>query len=126
MPYFYGLLLLTGLLVAGVYQIGGAVRWEMHDASARAYLVNFYGAEQSGTLGFRWAAPQAGLRVPGLGSFPGLVHLTLNGDPWGGPPRTVTVTINADPPASSAATTAAVLVSRATSSTGHTSGLMPM
>ncbi len=93
-PYLYGLWLLATLLVAAAYQVGGSYTWPMGDRLTGEYLINFTGPEKAGDVPFRWTAPSALLRVPGLGLYGGVVRLRMNGETWGGAPRTATVQVN--------------------------------
>ena len=93
-PYLYGLWLLAALLVTAAYQVGGSYRWPMGDRLTGEYLVNFTGPERAGDVPFRWTAPSALLRVPGIGVYGGTVRVRLNGETWDGPPRTATVQVN--------------------------------
>ena len=97
-PYLYGLWLLAVLLVTAAYQVGGSYSWPMDDRLTGEYLVNFTGPEKAGAVPFRWTAPSALLRVPGLGVYDGTVRVRLNGETWDGPQRTATVQVNDGPP----------------------------
>ncbi len=97
-PHLFILLALAAALVGTVYQVGGDYAWAMGDDGTAVFLTGFFGVEHAGTVPFRWATTNAGLRAPGAGGYAGVAHLRLNGDPWGGPQRVSTVRINDDPP----------------------------
>src|SRR3954467_9067965 len=99
-PYLYGLWLLALLLTGAAYQVGGDFEWPIGDRLTGEYLVNFTGPERAGDVPFRWTAPSALLRVPGIGVYGGQVRLRLNGESWGGPPRTASVQVNSGVPVS--------------------------
>ncbi|HET7081788.1 MAG TPA: hypothetical protein VFM49_30535 [Chloroflexia bacterium] len=81
------------LLIAGVYQVGGDYRWDMGNPRADVYLGNYFGVERSGDVRFRWTQPVSRLQAPLVGSYNGRVHVRLNGDTFGGPPRQATIRV---------------------------------